>query len=410
MNVPFSVFMVCLLCVHVLNAQSITASELLFDDLDSISQSMKQARSLDKEVLGSFSVIDKWEFRTETDEWDIERQEYTVRASFNEFKSPQIYNQINNVSIETLDYLGRQALETYLYDRYKKIIEIYHLQNEIELLDSINVILEDKRIIAQSEMTTNASSVVSALIKLEFLQKENEMDRSTAVSKKKALWMSLTSDYKLGFSNLSEEDLIDLESIKSILEKNNETILSSDVILKNQKVKFRELEWNRQQQVARRILDFVQVRYGGRNDLKPFNDFSIGLGINIPTKSSNIKKRSEALLEMLEEELEYKQVQSKQAAELDDQKHKLMTSILEYESYLDHLKSLESQDFTILNSKMQNNPTALIEIKYELLKLDKDVLNLKNKVMEDYVDYLMFKGLIFHYPNVNFLQTNLNIE
>ena len=403
----FLSIILCHLTIFLDAQKSVSTDDLLFGNLNVISTENSEA-VLELPQFGALSIVDKWEFRTETDEWDFSRQEYTLRASFNGFSSKNIYNEINNVNRETFLLFDKQYHENAIFQKYKSIVELYYLQQKNMLADSLLIILKDKKAIVDFEIANGSSSNINELVNIDFAIREIGIDQNTYEFKKKLLLQ------QLGVNSDANQFLIDTTAwIRNITIIDvlaiNDVNLNSEINLKSQKLKYRNLELERQNSEAKRILDFAQLKYAGRNQLTALNEFSVGFGINIPTKSSNIRKRSEALVDKLEDELELKQIKANVYQEIEELIFKIKMKNLEYNSYDKYIREIESSK-TSMSFDLYSDPNSGLEYKLNNLKLHKDILNIENQLVEDYLELLMIKGWFLYYPDVNFLSDNFKLD
>lgn len=392
----------------IINAQKkITTDELIFGSSNIFN---KNSPNINDELskMGNLSIIDKWEFRTETDEWDFGRQEYLLRTSFNDFNSKNIYNQINDVNAESFELLDKQFYENQIFQKYKNIVDLFYLQQESFLLDSILSVLNDQKTLADLEVSNGALSNVNELVKIDFDIRKLNIERNGLIYKKSLILEKLALTFDPVEFQIDTSNWVSNRTILALLE-GGPNFSNSEIDLKTQKLKYSEIEMNRQDSEAKRILDFVQLKYAGRNDLTPIKDFSFGVGINIPTKSSNIRKRSEALVDKLEDELELKQIKAEVAQEISDLIFKIKMKNIEYVSYNKYLNEMKNSKALEAFQKM-NDPRSILEYKINSLKLQKDLLDIENDLLEEYLELLFMQGRYLDFPNVNFLSNNFNIE
>ena|GEM_PF-4696519 len=386
--------------------KKITTDELLFG------RNVSEIDTSDVEnqiaSLGQLSIVDKWEFRTETDEWDFNRQQYTLRASFNDFNSKNIYNDINSINKESFLLLDKQYFENRIYQKYKNIIDLHYLERKQVLADSMLIILNDQKKIIEFEIANGSSVSINNLVKIDFAIRELNIDKNSYVFKKNLIVEKIDSTLK------NDEFIIDtlgwISNTTIIKNLGDESAnVNSEINLKSQKLKYSDIELKRQDSEAKRVLDFVQLQYAGRNNLTPLNEFSIGFGINIPTKSSNIRKRSEALVDKLEDELELKQVKTKVHQDLEDLVFKIQMKNLEYTSYVKYMDEIKASTNSNVFESL-GDPKAVLEYRLNNLKIEKDLIGIKYEMLEDYLELLLIKGWLLNYPNVNFLSNNFDLK
>ena len=139
-----------------------------------------------KEAKQEMPVVNKMEFRTETDELDISRQEYLVRMSINSRKTRKVQNEINKNNARFYELKSQIAEEAKLVNRYKLVVDWYYTQSELNYLKEIIILKEDEKAVHQKMLANSTELDIEDLLKAE--EEIRELDR-------KVLQLNLEKDH-----------------------------------------------------------------------------------------------------------------------------------------------------------------------------------------------------------------------
>jgi len=236
----------------------------------------------------NISAIEKMEFRTETNRWDIGRQNYTFRTSLNskaervgEKKEIESSKQLINKEAE------KRATEK-RYTIYRDLLEIYFLQREIELLAKELIVVKDELTIlnlkAQNGSAINPSSYVKAEVELsDLILKKQRLEREIQVHKN-SMFPKPESDFIIDFEAWASIDKVQ----KRVEEKLNQEIkVSVDDEIQLIKQLQAKIDLNNEVAERERVIDFVQMQYSGNSDKISGEQISLGVGLMLPSRHVN---------------------------------------------------------------------------------------------------------------------------
>lgn len=343
--------------------------------------------------------VEKIEIRTETDEFELNRQEYTLRLTPS---TPAIRKaQKNLIRLNTQEaslYVTelREELINILLDDF---VEIYRLSKEQKLNQELQFILGDQEKVAK-RMIQQADFNPKKLLEIEEDLHKLQIE-------------IFDQDLKLSrlLENRSTPLFGELIEVSEIVAKISQLARRQNGLDSDEKYQLKQEILNTEMQAEKaeksRIIDFVQARYQGPHD-DVFNErFSIGLGIELPFSGSSKTKLEQIKLEKwkLEQEasmqlqLESMEVQ-RSAAELDmimqkwDYSNKILQqSIVEFKQIEESSRESEWKSPELLLYKKAQQ----VERKMDLLALEVDIykkyVNILQKMGltadDSYMDYLL---------------------
>ncbi len=347
-------------------------------------------------------LIEEINLRTETDQFDFGRQEYAIRTMFNGFKESKYY-ALEKSSLSSLKEIEKnEKIKEILYSKYKDIITLKYNVEKIPLIDSL-----------ESQYNYRLNQLIKAISIGEFIDpkdvlkiEENLYDLS---QKRKAANIAIAEiKSKLNLdvnSNVVFDDWISLNTIEKVIPDLIYRIPStfdqkySVTRIKN-KSRFLMESANNQ-----RILDYAQLRYSKRDNLLFQDEFSIGLGLRLPYRGSNIKSKNDYLVK--EHEIQFEK-STKYTEGEKDFKRDLITikSLIEEVKYY---KNTNEKIFKTLNDSHLESALAIINAKKLIGLTNKQKqLDLEEKILSYFINLINDADKIAALPLINYLSENLS--
>lgn len=363
-----------------------------------------------KENKQGLPLIDKMEFRTETDELDINRQEFLFRMSFNNNKARKLQDKLTNNKIRYYELQNLLLDESKLADRYEQIIEWHYAQKELEHLKEKKLILEDKKKIYQKSLDNTLKVDIDNLLKTE--QDLQDLNRSILKLefRKNHTIQQLISKKDSSNYLLSSENWISIEIIQDVLDK-TEAMPKYNLALALQDVEvdFAELGYSVEKAKTRKILDFVQIKYRGSEKLDFIREWSIGVGVNIPNKASHRAKLNKAQLNIFDENYKQDFLESEIDERLADYLSSFNSLVKEYllvEQYISDNQL--SETYNKYSAAGGVHPLTLLRIKESMLNNKLVLQKIEKAACLNFLEILKCKGLLSQTPAINYLSDDLH--
>ena len=333
-----------------------------------------------------FPWIEEIDVRTESDEFLLRRQEYTLRLAPS---SPRLRAAQKSL----YQHIANQPqfdLQEDLADKIKDINEdwltLFMIDKAGKLLTEMKLVLQDQSLIINKEVETGKIDVEKAM---NLYKDINELDLSQ---------FKLTQEKERLFIAYGIEDFsIDFEQMPScqeLIQKMNEESLNS-IKPFQAKMDFDMETINRELAVERadrnRLFDFLQLRYRGPHD-NFFNErFSVGVGLQMDKKNSSLLKLKE--LELDKQQLETQQVYEEKAyaSERTSLLSEAQKIFEEYQFFLEQSKSEKEKLNQLSKSYTQMNgihPQFLLCVREREIRLDLEALSYEEQLYEIYLDFL----------------------
>lgn len=352
------------------------------------------------------------EFRTETDRFDWERQEFTLRLSPRNIGENRLRmsSQENNLRAIQIRRSDRQAV--LLRERYQAVSDYYFNEQRRAITGDQILLLREKIRLSALSLSDNAADPVDlAKTETDLFKAEISLDQLTSDQEKGISgflrWLNITVEQSPEF-----DKLISVEGISKVLVKHSgfnphriPEIQYAEVELEDERI---DQQLDRIQN--RRWLDFVQARVRGDNNGFNQPEFSLGLGLNLPLLREN--RRDDAINELsrkiagsqLEHQIfEYRQKEAKARENLN-------SLVNRWEEFNERITNgITRKTLNRLSSESSPRPLELLLLREQLLIQELLLLDLEQKVYNAYINWLEAGGFLAETNPRNFFSVNLDV-
>ncbi len=381
-------------CLFTLNGQE----TISFDDY------LKTSLSID-EGLFNFSKnqtdfkpswIDEVQLRTQTDEFDFDRQQYTIRVRPSTGKVRKKQKDLFELYKRNSEFQLEDWKRDFVKSAYTACLTIYSTEQELDLQKKLLVLLNDQELVLQ-KLTQLPDFNVKELIDIQKDQYNLKIDIHKNESRFSTI---LPVGQKIDLSNLI--------SIDAIQQKIQETFTTPSFALQEKALEEQliDAEIALEQAERKRYWDYLQFRYNGPHDDILKERLSIGLGFQIPTSSDGKLKVEKLLMEKESIGSEYLIDEKRR----DIQIQRKITSIqllLDERAFTQKLLQTfnqKSEELAKRASQQQiSNPLLLLYNKTNQLKQQLGLLDLEKDIYNEYLDLLELTGALYEVPFRNCL-------
>lgn len=351
----------------------------------------------------NFPWVDKYEFRTETRDFDLKEQEYTFRLSPNSAKirnaQKAYYEEMRNAP----DLDGQEIYCDYISSLHLDWLSLFFLTERQEALNKLLVVLNDKQVTYEKMMGTNEFDP-EKLIKL----KTEKSDLEIALNKLNLKQNTLLNKHNIQGQEIDFENFITIENISDYLQNNilslSEVEIADAEIAHKKELLLKEIDLEMSEE--KRLVDFVQLKYNGPHS-DPFQErVSLGLGFQLANSASKKLKMQELRIE--QEELDIKAARNGQEKQekLITLEHKLQSNIQAFFYFQETMQEERTQLQQLsekIARKQGTSPLLLLNIEERYLDTQIKSLNEKEDLVKDYLKYLQQSGKMCQSNFVNYL-------
>ncbi|MDY6861820.1 MAG: hypothetical protein SV062_02405 [Thermodesulfobacteriota bacterium] len=354
--------------------------------------------------------LDRVEFRTESDEFEINRQRYSVRLYPNGWGETEAGKKIYDVTLQfnktQYDLLFHQALKK----RYTLIVDFLHTGTMIELHKKLMVLYED-RVTAFKKNINSLDFDINDLIEAE-----------DALINLKLELMDMES-MKRGIEDVIRVRLNAKESIKfdtdkiigiSFIEKNlyqfNRTPDMDNVYLRNSSLSLElaRSRYNLEKSENKRFISFFEASYDNEQRYDSEEAFSLQLGVNLPFINSNRLEINRRKLRYLAEKGENENLKARLSENLQIVTNVLKSFIRKHKVLLKKKENDHIESSIKTYSQIEGlNPMILLKIKESSLKRDIALERIKYEIFKKYIELLDVTGRLSDKPLKNYISMDL---
>ena len=351
-----------------------------------------------------FPWIEQYDFRTETSDFEFDRQEYTFRVapSTRKIRNAQqaLYREMRNAP----DIEGQEILCDLVLDLHNDWLTLFILHENKKILDELVVILADKQTVYE-KMVGTFEFDPQKLLRLEIEKSELEIERNEIIQERNYLMDKHNlQDQEIDFGNFAT-----VETISKYLA--NTTLLTqqapeyTDLEIEHKKqLLIKELELESAEQ--KKLFDFAQIKYNGPHSDQLRERISMGLGFQL-TNSGNTK------LKIQELQIEQEELNRELKRDIQENKDniKILADKLQSELQIFYLfqKTIKEERIQLqeLSSKIAQkegiSPIFLLDVEERYLAMKIKTLNKKEALMEEYLKYLHQSNKMCQGDFVNYL-------
>lgn len=348
----------------------------------------------------NFSWIEEYELRTETHDFNFNRQEYTLRISpisGKEKRSIQAIYELINIkpNFELLELRCEN-----LTDINRDWLTLFLLQRNLDVLYQMEKILQDKQLVYRRLLAGHSISF-QKVIELE----TDLTDLSISIHDLEQSLDRIIDHYGLPADSLFFGNFLSIEQIKTIMNtpKQSEEIMEPRLAYEKEMIQ-KEIEY--EQAKNKRWIDFAQLRYNGSPDDPLKERLHVGVGFRFPTSADRKLKLNELTVEkmMVDDESELRIQERNQetkilSAEVNFAIENLNHFVQSIQDERDQLQDLGER----YARQAGYDPVLLLEIEERHLKNQLSILERKEDIFIDYIKWLLRTGRICSGDKLNFL-------
>lgn len=395
-----------LLSTFFLNAQ-LTTSEILATAKDQyLIQLQRQRVDFLKENSSKLPVMDELEFRTETNDFRLREQRYTLRGRFFTKDQRNAQQGFQQANIELKSIEEQILMNEFLKERYLGIMEAYFFDQLLEAEKEKKILQEDRVTVLRKSINLPKFEILDLLDAEDNLQTAERdilrLENAVLTSEMKIFrWTNETGFLKKGDIQLIPVEQV-MEQVRSLptepstahatLVKRN---LNQTVALQEQAIR-RASEEN--------TFEYFQARIGGTDDDGFRQNFKLGVGIRIPVRNREQLDLEELEYDKIDEGIKYKELQVAL-------KSRMAQIVIEMENQYRLYELLQQQ---IQNNQADNvfkqyqkiagtSPMALLKLKGNRFKKELERLSVEQNIYQLYIELLDASGKMMEMPLRNYL-------
>ena len=355
-----------------------------------------------REVV-NFPLIEKYEFRTETRDFNLQDQEYSFRISPSTPRIRRAQSAYYDGLINAPDFEGQEMYCDFLLSLHADWLSLYIINEKINVLNELAVILSDKQTIYE-RMVGIYDIDVQDLVKLQTEKSDIDISLNMLIQEQDYL----LNKYNIQHPEFDFSNFITVETVSDYLEASLPSLNENEMVdLENEyraQLLMQEIELETSEN--RRVIDFVQFKYNGPHSDALQERVSIGLGFQISTSGSD-------KLKMQELQIEQEELNRKSERMLLEKQEKLRTLENGLQSAIQtffYFQEIMQNERTLLQGMIQDIPRTedaslllLLDVEERYHSMNIKSLNKLEDLLGDYLKHLKLSGKMCQSAFVNYL-------
>lgn len=353
-----------------------------------------------KNPLGK-PYINRIEFRTQTDEFRLDRQEYTLRLRTSNPFNNSFQNKINQLEQSKIEFLKGAQFADKLYLKYKVISKFETLKSKIKYLDE-EKLLNQKLVLLYKEAI--------------FFQGKEDLEKYYESTLKLNKAESEIADAKFEYDQLQSEIFADKTHVDAMTKSLNIIVINKYINeyreqntgfeneLINSEISKSKLELDQKRSNDNKILDHIQLQY--QSDPKDIIEkkLSLGVGIRIPQLIANRYQKEEYQLNLFKLKIEKEEYEDKKANRIGTLKTKInrLNNLNEFLiSQTNAMNTLYNTDSLL--TKGFYDAELLLQVKLQENRAKQQIDDLNSEAINLFIDFLYYTDHFYFQPKYYYL-------
>jgi hypothetical protein len=350
----------------------------------------------------NFPWIEQYEIRTETRDFDLDRQEYTFRISPSTNRKRKAQKALYELMRDAPDFQAQEIYCDLLLTLHFDWLSLYVLNENKSILDTLTVVLNDKQTV-YSKMAGTYDFDPQKLIKLQTELSDLEIAKDEINLEEKFL----SAKYEIENKAFDFSDFITIDTALDyiVFEPDSLTSIIDPELSYEKQMLTKELALESAEQ--KQLFDFAQFRYVGPHSDLFKERFSIGLGFQIPNSGNRKLKIQELQIEQDELDREAEMEMRIKHEKLLDMENDFARDFEAYKRFQNTIKA-EKENLQNLGEEISQkegiSPVFLLDIEERNLVMQLKSLSKKERLLSDYLEYMHETGKLCQQSFTNYLK------
>ena len=365
------------------------------------------------EMSGTFSgagntpLLKGVEFRTETKNFDIMKQKYAFRFYFKGLGETKSSNSVlqNYKELYAAEY--KVDLIDILLERYTVVLESMEIKKNMELLDSMTTVLEDKVAVLRKMNSISQDTSLTEIVDAEEKITDIELEKIELENRTSAIEVMISeqtgSDSKPAFYN---ETLLTIDDVEKKILEMEKADHEPDVLVeyRKQRVELAESELQMEKAKTYDFFNYFSLDYDTDDWDTPRNSFSIGLAVNIPGIKNDQVDISRKKADLIEEKMKCETESSENEKSIKSNIRSIKRQIKQYRVLLEKNRDSEASTSLAKYSSIEGaDPLTVLKIKERVIKNEMKMQSILFRIYTRYITLLNLTGVLPDNPDENYL-------
>ncbi|MEL6717502.1 MAG: hypothetical protein AAFP82_02175 [Bacteroidota bacterium] len=345
------------------------------------------------------SYLEKIDLRTETDEFDIANQRYSIRLSPSTAKIRKAQRNLYQLYQEKGQLTQQRQMIKHIDRAYENVLNIFRLSKEISLQQSLLEVLKDEEKVYQKLIVSSAEAPEKwldlqqeiAQIEIELFDNQQNITHLAVEGATTLDWATMISAEKL-----VEQLSMPLAQNSYFLEQKRNDL---ELALVTGEIQLEQAE-------SRNLFDFIQLEYQDSKQNAFREQVAVTAAFQIPFSSNAKLKIAELNLEKISAQQKIEDRQFWKQQKEKDLVHQLQLDTEIYQRFQTNQQANEEQFNVLLETYDQYktaSPLLLLHQKKVTIQQQMSLLKMEHKLYQTYLEYLQLTEQLYQLPLRNCL-------
>lgn len=248
--------------------------------------------------------LEEFEFRTETHNFDPQRQEYAVRLQLNSTRQIKTQSQLNTLQQARYSIYQQQIQQDLLLERYNLLLELYAIEQETVWNEQQDTLLNDLEQLASINLQQSGENALDDWLSLQDDRMELDRIGRKQQEQRAAILAQLAIITGQSFSTIDFSTWPTPETLWTQGQLIFGNQIPQSLSLEDQKLSVLETDQEKKMEDAenRNLLTYLQLRYTGDDDPIFRDRLTLGAGLRLPFRNAQDVKVQYLELKQLQEE------------------------------------------------------------------------------------------------------------
>jgi len=297
-----------------------------------------------------------------------------------------------------------------LLERYSLVLENIQIKKNLEFLDSMSAVLEDKIAVLRKMGSISESTNLTEIVDTEEKLTDIELEKIELENRLSAIEIIITeqteSEKKVDFTN---EKLITIDEIEKRIESMEKNSSDPGILFeyRKQRVALAESELKNEKAKTYDFFNYLALDYDTDDWEVPRNSFSIGISVNLPGIKNDEVDITRKKADVIEEKLKCEMEKKENEKSIQNNIRSIKRQIKQYRVIL--AKNMDSEAVTSLSKYTSiegADPLTILKIKERVIKDEMKMQSILFKIYVRYITLLNLTGVLPENPDENHISGN----
>jgi hypothetical protein len=355
-------------------------------------------------------VVDEMEFRTETNDFKLDEQQYVLRGRFHTRAQQQAHAGFQQAKIELNTIEQQLLMQDLLRDRYDAIVEVSYFGKLLEAKKEQKVLLEDKMTVLKKSINLPKFNI------LDLIDAEDDLHEAerNILRLKNALTLAQQKIFRYsnqqGYLKTDDLKIISIDEVMKVARSlsTEPSAAHATLVKRNLSVNLAAKEQDIRRTQEQNTFDYFQAQIGGTDDEGFRQVFSLGMGITIPVRNRQRENIDELEFEKIDEGLKYQEIKVQLKERMAKIRMEMESQFELYQLLSQQLENSQADEVLQQYQKIAGaSPIAMLKLRGSQFSKELEQFSIQQEIYFLYVELLDASGKMMEMPLRNYLEADL---